>query len=378
MNSLALRAMPRAGAPVAARPDNLECQLRRFRAEVQPRVRALAARHSRLADLAASFPALLFALAVPNGRFRAEAVIANVIAGRTLKSLSEQAGIALWMRKLRPETLVRPLPTLPMNARFAKRIVNHIPRQPKIVADWLDAVAFAARWGHEDFAIWYARNFPTKRKPRRRLPLLTLWAWYSGQTGTHTRRLLEKPWNPDIGYKTAREAASEWLAVIDLHTNLGAGKIADVWLAPGVVDGYEFVPLISAQDLLEEAGAMKNCVRGYGSSLAHNYSRLWSIRKDGARVATLQISSWTGHPVAGIYELQAAENRDASVEVWRAAAHWLRQQDLVFSFGEEARWDSVPLDRKTWLALWKPFWLAKRTIPHWLPLAPSRAALRAL
>lgn len=378
MNSLALRAIPRAGAPVAARPDKLERQLRRFRVEGRPRVRALALRHARLADLAESFPALLFALAMPGGRFRVEPIIAEVIAGHSLKSISEKAGVALWMRKLQPEMLSRPLPALPMSTEFSKQIVNHIPRQSKTVSDWLDAVAFAARWGHDDFAIWYARNRPTKGRPRRRLPLLALWAWYSTQGATRAQGHLEKPWNPDMGYKAACDAASEWLEVIELYANLGDVPIADAWLAPGLVDGYEFAPLLSAQDLFEEAHAMKNCVRRYGFSLAHSYSRLWSIRKDGERVATLQISSWTGHPVVGIYELQAAENRDASADVWQAAVHWIRQQDLVFFFGKEAEWDSVPLDRKTWFALWKPYWLAKTEIPHWLPLAPSRDALRAL
>jgi hypothetical protein len=378
MNSLALRAIPRAGASLVARRNNLERQLRRFGADVQPRVRALASRHPRLADLAASFPALLFSLAIPGGRFDAEPIIADVIAGHALKSLSGRAGIALWIRKLQPEALVRPLPMLPLEAEFAKRIVNHIPRQPKIVADWLDTVAFAARWGHEDFAIWCARNFPMKRKPRARLRLLTLWAWFSTQTGTRAHGFMERPWNPNIELRAAREAASEWIDTIDLFLNLSDGKIADAWLAPGVVDGYEFVSLLSAPDLLEEARTMKNCLREYGSNLAHDYSRLWSVRKDGRRVATMQISCWTGHPLVGIYELQGAQNRDAPVEVWHAAERWIRQQESVFFFDKQAKWDSVPLDRNAWLAMWKPYWLAKKATPEWLPLAPSRNALGSL
>ena len=35
----------------------------------------------------------------------------------------------------------------------------------------------------------------------------------------------------------------------------------------------------------------------------------------------------------------------------------------------------APLDRATWQQLWKPYWLAKRKIPGWLPLAPSMDAL---
>jgi hypothetical protein len=39
---------------------------------------------------------------------------------------------------------------------------------------------------------------------------------------------------------------------------------------------------------------------------------------------------------------------------------------------------TVTLDRPTWLWLWRPYWLAKRRIPEWLPLAPSRDALETL
>jgi hypothetical protein len=40
--------------------------------------------------------------------------------------------------------------------------------------------------------------------------------------------------------------------------------------------------------------------------------------------------------------------------------------------------DRRPLDRTTWLSLWRPYWLAKRCLPEWLPIAPSLHALDAL
>lgn len=376
MNAIALRAIARADAPARAHPDSLERQLRRFRAEVQPRVRALAARHPQLADLATSFPALLFALAIPRGRFRPEPVIADVIRGVGLKPLAERAGVALWLRKLEPEMLLRPLPVVPNNGEFAKRIVNHFPRHPKFMADWLEAVAFAARWGHEDFAIWYARNFPTKRGLARRLPLLALWAWFSSQEGARAHSFLEKPWNPHIQYHAALDAAADWRETLELYANLGDGELTDAWHSPGTVDGYEFVPLLSAADVLAEARAMKNCLRTYGENLAHGYSRLWSVRKDGVRVATLQVGWWKGHPLLGIYQMRAALNGEPSLEVWQTTRRWFAQHELVFISNKQR--NSISLDRKMWGALWKPYWLAKKALPHWLPLAPSRYALRAL
>jgi hypothetical protein len=45
---------------------------------------------------------------------------------------------------------------------------------------------------------------------------------------------------------------------------------------------------------------------------------------------------------------------------------------------EPARVGIRPLHRPTWPSLSQPYWLAKRRIPEWLPIAPSRDALESL
>src|SRR5262245_38388720 len=90
-------------------------------------------------------------------------------------------------------------------------------------------------------------------------------------------------------FKTARDAAWAWHDRVSLHVNVGETAIADSWLTPGHVHSYEFVPLRSADEIVEEAVAMNNCLRTYGPNLAHNRSRLWSVRMNGRRVATLQL-----------------------------------------------------------------------------------------
>jgi len=58
---------------------------------VQARVRAVAARHTRLADLAVSFPSLLFALALPRPDIDPGPAIARVIDGRPLREVAAAA-----------------------------------------------------------------------------------------------------------------------------------------------------------------------------------------------------------------------------------------------------------------------------------------------
>jgi hypothetical protein len=123
---------------------------------------------------------------------------------------------------------------------------------------------------------------------------------------------------------------------------------------------------------------MRNCPRTYGYNLAHNHSRLWSVRRDGERVATLKVGIRLHDPLPNIVELRGAGNAAVPRDLWWAARQWLHLHDLSQINMGRRKWGTAPLNRTTWLTLWRPYWLAKRRIPEWLPLAPSNAALAAL
>lgn len=343
-------------------------------------MRALAARHPRLADLAASFPALLFALAVPRARLDPARAIACVIEGATLVQIAALADLPLWLRKLPPEALVRPIPRLPDGELFRRQIANHLPRSPKLAPTWLQLVADAAELAHEPMAVWVARELV--REPQcvktARLRLIYLWAWFSSEPAALGRDLIEKPWTPDTRIDAACSAAEDWRTVIALHVNLGRQPIADMWLRPGRMAGYEFVPLDSIAAITDEAKTMRNCLQTYGQNLMHNRSRVWSVRKDGDRVATLRIARRYRDPLPNIVELKGPCNVEVSNELWWAARQWLHRHDLSQVHMGERRWGTMPLDRGSWVSLWRPYWLAKRRIPDWLPVGPSRDALDAL
>jgi hypothetical protein len=354
--------------------------LRRYSATAKAAVRAAAALHPRIADLAVSFPALLFALAMPRRDADAARAFDAAIDGRPLAEVAQTAGVPLWLRKLPVDALTKPLPRLPDDAAFRRRIANHVPRSPKLAPLWLDVVSFALEWSHPSFAIWIASELmrDVKAVKLKELRLLCVWAWFSHHRDTIGHRLVEQPWRPAMRFKTALDAAWNWRTRVALHINLGEAPIADQWLTPGCVYGYEFTPLRCADEVVAEAVAMKNCLRTYGYDLAQNQSRLWSVRMSGRRVATLRLAHSFADPLIGIRELQAERNRDVSVEVWWAARQWLHQHDLPAIDTKRFKWDKAPLDAGVWRSLWRPYWLAKRRIPMWLPLAPSRAVLKAL
>lgn len=337
-------------------------------------------RHPRIADLAASFPALLFALAVPQPGLDSARAIAGAIDGPSLAQVAALAELPLWLRKLPPEAFACPIPRLPDGELFRRQIANHLPRSAKLAPRWLRFVADAAELAHEPMAAWIAREFV--RAPRLvnplRMRLLSLWAWFSSEPATFGHELIERPWTPDMRIDAALSAANDWRTIVSLHANLGRLPIADMWLRAGRVADYEFVPLDSIAAITAEAKAMRNCLNSYGQNLAHNRSRIWSIRRDGERVATLRIARRYRDPLPNIVELKGAGNAEVSRELWWAARQWLHMHDLPQIDMGQRDWGTTPLDRGSWVSLWRPYWLAKRRIPDWLPLAASREALEAL
>ena len=59
---------------------------------------------------------------------------------RWLAEVAAAADMPLWLRKLPPEALSRPIAKLPDGKSFRRQIANHLPSR-KVAAIWLQAVA---------------------------------------------------------------------------------------------------------------------------------------------------------------------------------------------------------------------------------------------
>ena len=81
-----------------------------------------------------------------------------------------------------------------------------------------------------------------------------------------------------------------------------------------------------------------------------------------------------GRPFPDIRELLARDNRAAPKEVWIAARRWFNRSRFVDMTPAVDPRGAVQ-HRAIWIDLWKPYWLAKRQIPDWLPLVPTRDTL---
>lgn len=382
MDSLLLNTQCVISAPrgISSRRDLVEKRLLRFDRRYREQVCRLAERHERLADLALSFPALLFVLALKTSRFDSDPAVAGVLRGEKLADLARQAGIPLWLRKFSPEALSEPIEALPDSDDFRRRIGNFVPRSPKLGRVWLRAVGEAYALAHEPFALWIAREVARNSQlvTLERLRLIALWAWFSVKMPTEITAALAETWHDSTSFAKAAMLADAWREAVELHLSLGEEPLQDMWLTPANMAGFDFVPLKCKNDILGEAAAMRNCLRTYGGRLARNRCRLWSIRKDGARVATLEVSCRQPDPCPRIVQIRTPDGDHAPAEIWWVAHAWIRSHNLADIETTPMSSQESLIDRNRWVSLWRPYWLEKKRIPDWLPLSPSLRALHDL
>ena len=364
----------------ASEPPDLTHFIRRFDPDRRASIRRLINSSPRAADLAIVFPGALYAIADSNGatdvRRRA---LELVLEGAALRDVAQVLELPLWLRRLPPEAFSGSIGPLPSSELFARRIVNQLPTAAEDSAFWLKSVTFGSYACDEYFALWLARQpiYSEAGDPSRLFGLLAAYAWYSQAELSRAHGLIVVPWRPEMSLDTAICAAKSWLNRIRLVLQLGPGAVTDTWLEPGDAQTFSFVPLIEQSQILAESRAMQNCTDQYADRLARDKCRLFSVRRRGLRVATLEIGS---HPreagVLAINQLKARHNMPASAEIWQAAHAWLgTQKDLKRAATLNPPYR--PLDGEAWHSLTAAYRAGKHGAP-WLPEMLDTDTLAAL
>lgn len=373
-------AMPRVSV---AGETALVCEekVQRYAPTVRREIRRIIRTYPRAGDLCETFPGLLYALAVRHGPpSQRLSALSAIEAGAALKAVARLLGLPMWLRKLPPEAFGDgPLPHLPQSAPFSRHIAHRLPRGPQEAHAWLKSVAFAAEACNEDFAIWLAAQpiYESDLSPTRALPILAAYAWYSGKPETDASKLIVVPWRPEIAFDTALCAAKSWFNRIRLVLQMPKGAVRDAWLKPGTSLGYTFEPLLDADALLKEAAAMHNCADQYAERIVRDRCRLFSIKKNGLRIATLEIGQHTREGgVLAINQMKARHNMAVTCEVWQAAYAWMATQiglrRLPPLASPESSWDQA-----AWWSLLEPYRNTHAGAP-WLEATASHVAFAAL
>ena len=310
-------------------PPIAESEVERFCEPFRDAVRALTRSSPQVADLALTFPGLLFALASGYGSAGdRERTVAAVKSGASLKQTAGILGLPMWLRRLPAEAFVTPLTMLPDSADFNRRIVNHVPSEAWKSSGWLDRVQLARHLVDDEFSLWMA--WRSKAMPRlrdaNRLVLICAWAWFSKRPESFGGSLLRQPFDASIGLRKAMDEADIWKRRIELAVTLGEG-IKDTWYEPGSARGYDFVPLARLEDFVAEGARMDNCLDQFAPQVQQRNTRIFSVRRLGRPVADLEIAPHAEDPtMPTIEQLRGPGNRRAASGLWQAAYSWLGTQ----------------------------------------------------
>ena len=370
---------------VAARSDDPS---RAFDPRVRERVARIASASAPLADLAGSFPALLFAIATGHGsmadRTRA---IARVNAGAPLRDIAREFGLAWWLRKLPASAFVEPLPHMPDGTEATLQLANCVPANPRLAAGWLQRVAIAERACGGAFTLWVARHGPALPHPLPhddRFLMLAAWAWFSAATGTRGHRLLRRPWSPDMSPRKALDELQCWRQRLALVDWLGAG-LKRGWIADGTALGYEFAALRQVEDFIDAALALDNCLDQFAPHIAAGLSSVVGVKKDGRFVACIEIVPHEQEvSMPAIQQLRGPRNRGVPPVVWQAAHAWLGGSRIV-PFARVRMIAAATARGAARRELWAPFLAhvaGTDLAPQWrrlvTPVVPSMTRLRGV
>ncbi len=360
-------------------PPSLEAQVSRFNAPVRRELRRLIRTTPRFSDLVDVFPGAAFAIASRQGSSAARAQAIELIkSGAPLKSIARKLELPMWLRRLPPEAFEHLVEDVPGGEAFTRRIASRLPENSRQASFWLESVAFAANAANEDFAIWIADQpiYANRGEPHRVLAVLAAYAWFSC-CSAKANEYIVVPWRPEIAFDTALCAAKSWLNRLRLVMQLEAGALDDAWLEAGQVEGYRFVPLIDRDSLLIEAQAMQNCADQYAERLAREKCRLFSVQKNNAHVATLEIGPHARETgVLTITQLKARHNMPASIEIWQAAHGWMATQSGLKRLPPLVAPDR-PFNEKMWRSMMAPYRKCKNGAP-WLPQRLSQSSFARL
>jgi hypothetical protein len=131
---------------------------------------------------------------------------------------------------------------------------------------------------------------------------------------------------------TVTKLSADWHEAVAANMIGPNSEFPEPWCPGGEACGFEIVPITTSADLYREGKLLHHCGGTYAGSVHSGACYLFSVRKDGAPIATLELV----HREAGVTigQLRGLCNAKAPKEVQRAVNSWLRAQ-REFRFPEK-------------------------------------------
>ena len=123
---------------------------------------------------------------------------------------------------------------------------------------------------------------------------------------------------------TVTKLSADWHEAVAANMTGPNSEFPEPWCPGGVSGGFDIVPITSSSDLYREGKLMHHCAGTYAGQVHSGDCYIFSVRKDGSPLATLQLVR--GEPGVAIGQFRGPCNAKPSKEVLRAVNSWLRAQ----------------------------------------------------
>ena len=221
-------------------------------------------------------------------RLRKNEAIKLVVAGARLRDVAGAMGIPMALRDIKPG--VAHLAT----GVFCRHpeILNFMPDTTWQQRIWLLVVHWAYQRGDDDFSAWAARHIPgIQGRTHQEVGnfLADIADWVRSQEG---REFITRPFVPSMSLRTATTLSAEWHEAVANRLDGRDRAFPAPWYPATKIGNTDIVPIENAASLYREGQAMHHCVGTYSDRVLAGHFCIYSIKRDGARVATLALGRY--------------------------------------------------------------------------------------
>jgi hypothetical protein len=136
--------------------------------------------------------------------------------------------------------------------------------------------------------------------------------------------LIVRPFTPSMSLKTAMALSADWHEAVANNLDGPNSAFPPPWYPAARLGDHEILPIEDAASLYREGTVMHHCVGTYGDEVQRGYLYIYSIRRNGERVATLALGRHDGQ--TWVEEIRGSCNTDLPKVTVAAVVRWLRTQ----------------------------------------------------
>ena len=255
--------------------------------------------------------------------------------GARLRDVAAAMGVPMALRHIRPGA-----------AHLASEVLCRHPELLRVMPDtmpssriWLHVVPWAHDRVGAEFAEWTARHASKIPGNLSRvggvLGLIADWVragmppeevptpWES-PTPRAGSEFIVRPFTPSMSLKTAMALSADWHEAVANNLDGPNSAFPPPWYPAARLGDYEILPIEDAASLYREGTVMHHCVGTYGDQVQRGYLYIYSIRRNGERVATLALGRHDGR--TWVEQIRGPCNTDLPKVTVAAAVRWLHTQ----------------------------------------------------